>query len=114
MRSIFVRVCGMFVGLLMLTTLMYASAQNRDGSITLTPSKLYELIEVEQKKSGHQTVILKLVRDRLAKAEDRISELEKREKLQAEALGNLSVKIQETRNQTARIILRLDNKKADK
>lgn len=41
-------------------------AKNPDGSITLTPSKLYELIEVEQKKSKHQTAILELLRGRVS------------------------------------------------
>ncbi len=123
-------VAASIVGAVMLSGLAWA--QNPDGSVTLTPSKLYSLIEVEQKKSARQTAILELLRGRVSEVqkdldgvreransaainhEPRIVELERKLALQAKGIGNLSVKLQESRDQVARLIKRLDNKKADK
>lgn len=66
-----------------------ALAQNPDGSITLTPSKLYEMIEVEKKKSTHQTEILKLLRERLNTLESRGDVQSKRHERQNERLSKV-------------------------
>lgn len=46
--------------------------------VVLTPSKLYDLIEVEQKKSKIQTRILAAFQDRLKVLEENVKELERK------------------------------------
>lgn len=86
------------VSIVFLTAL--AQAKNPDGSITLTPSVLYDLIVVEQKKSAHQTAILELLRGRLKEMDERIDALE--------------VKVQKTRDSAAHCLRMLDAKKVNK
>lgn len=50
-----------------------------DESIVLTPTKLFELIEVEQKKSKSQTELIKSLRERVGNLEDFLNDANTKE-----------------------------------
>ena len=71
-------------------------ASNPDGSLTLTPSVLYDMTQRLKadvaKKDALQTSVLLRHNSRIMALEKRVSELEGKLALHAKAIGNVAVK----------------------
>lgn len=71
-------------------------AANPDGSLTLTPSVLYDMVQrleaSNAKKDALQTSVLLKHNSRIMALEKRVDELERKLALHAKAIGNVAVK----------------------